>query len=197
MIMTNSEQEVNKRFAEGMWKLIMARGVFLIVVGLILLVFPKGTLTTLIFIMGIYWFIDGIVTIINALQRRKIYSKWWWGLLAGGLGVIAGIIVLAKPFSSAVLTTSFLMWFLGIVAVINGVSALITGIKLNKINQGERSMIWGAIFSIIFGFVLMSSPFTSALVIIKIIGSIALFAGIITFFLANQVKKKAEQLSSD
>lgn len=195
--MTNSEEVSSKRFAEGMWKLIMARGIFLIVVGLILLIFPKGTLTTLIFIMGIYWLIDGIVTVVNAAQRRKIYANWWWGLVAGGLGIIAGIIVLAKPLSSTVLTTSFLMWFLGIVAVINGISGLVTGIRLNKINQGERSMIWGGVFSIVFGFVLMSSPFTSALVIIKIIGSFALFAGLITIFLANRVKKKAERLSSE
>jgi len=194
--MNNSEQQSTKQFAEGMWKLIMARGIFLVAVGLILLLFPKGTLTTLIFIMGIYWFIDGIVSVINALQRKKTYTRWWWGALAGGLGIVAGIIVLAKPFSSTVLTTSFLMWFLGIVAVINGISSLMTGIRLNKINQGERSMIWGGIFSIVFGFVLMSSPFTSALVIIKIIGSFALFAGIITLLLANRVKKKAEYLSS-
>ena len=194
--MTNSEQEASKRIAEGMWKLIMARGIFLVVVGLILLLFPKGTLTTLIFIMGIYWFIDGIVTLVNAFQRRKAYTNWWWGLVAGGLGILAGVIVLAKPLSSTVLTTSFLMWFLGIVAVINGISGLVTGIRLKKANQGERSIIWGGIFSIVFGFILMSSPFTSALVIIKIIGSFALFAGLITLLLANRVKKKAERLAN-
>jgi uncharacterized membrane protein HdeD (DUF308 family) len=166
--MTISEQEPSKQFAEGMWKLIMARGIFLIVVGLILLIFPKGTLTTLIFIMGIYWLIDGVVTIIHSLQRRKFYDNWWWGLITGALGVIAGIIVLTKPLSSTVLTTSFLMWFLGIVAVINGISGIITGIRLKKHYKSERSMIWGGIFSVVFGFILMSSPFTSALVIIKI-----------------------------
>lgn len=195
--MTNSEQVSSKRFADGMWKLIMARGIFLIVVGLILLVFPKGTLTTLIFIMGIYWLIDGIVIIVNTVQRRKTYANWWWGLVVGGLGIIAGSIVLAEPLSSMNFTTSFLMSFLGIVAIINGISSIITEIRLNKINQGERSTIWGSIFSIVLGAVLISSPFTSALVIIKTIGSFALFAGLIALFFANRVKKKAERLSSE
>lgn len=193
--MSNTEQDVSKQFAAGMWKLIMARAIFLIIVGLILLLFPKGTLATLIFIMGIYWLIDGITTIINALQRKKIYANWWWGLISGGLAVFAACIVLAKPLYSAEITTSFLMWFFGIVAVISGTSGLLTGIKLNKTNQGERSMIWGGIFSIIFGIVLMSSPFTSALVIIKTIGSLAIFAGIITALVANRVKKKAEEIT--
>lgn len=191
--MTNSEQDVRKQVASAVWKLIMARGIFLMILGLILLLFPKGTLTTLIFLMGIYWFIDGIVTIVHSIQRKNIIAQWWWGLIIGVISVIAGIVVLAKPLSSAVLTTSFLMWFLGLVAVINGISGLLTGIRMHKIQKGERSMVWGGIFSILIGFILLSSPFTSALVIIKIIGAFALFAGLITVFLARRVKKKAEQ----
>jgi len=190
--MTDNEQVKSRNFISEMWKLIMARGIFLTVLGLILLLFPKGTLTTLIFIMGIYWFIDGMVTTFNSIRTKNIYPNWKWTLFSGILGIVAGIIVLAKPFSSAVLTTSFLMWFLGVVAAINGISSLITGIRLQKQHKGERSMIWGGIFSIIFGVILMSSPFTSALAIIKIIGSFALFAGLITLAFAFRVKKKAE-----
>lgn len=190
--MTISNQESTKQFAQGMWKLVMARGVFLIVVGLILLIFPTATLTTLIFVMGVYWLIDGIVTIVHAFKRKKIYANWWWGLVTGGLGIIAGAIVLAKPFSSAVLTTSFLMWFLGLVAVLNGVSGVVTGARLQKAGHSEKSMIWGGIFSVVLGIILISSPYTSALVVIKILGAFAIFAGLITLALANRIKTKSE-----
>jgi uncharacterized membrane protein HdeD (DUF308 family) len=190
--MTYTEANEAKKFAEKTWKLIMVRSIFLLIVGLILLIFPKGTLTTLVFIMGVYWLIDGIVTSFNSLQRRKIYKNWWWGIVTGGLGIIAGIVVLSKPFSSTVLTTSFLMWFLGIVALLNGISGIVTGVRLQKTNRNERSMIWGGIFSVILGFVLMSSPFTSALVIIKTIGSFALFAGLLLMAVAFRIKKKSE-----
>ncbi|WP_394707628.1 HdeD family acid-resistance protein [uncultured Draconibacterium sp.] len=190
--MTNTDANTAKKFAEKTWKLIMARSIFLILVGLILLIFPKGTLTTLVFIMGVYWLIDGIVTSVNSVLRRNIYKNWWWGLVTGGLGIIAGIVVLSKPFSSTVLTTSFLMWFLGIVAVLNGISGIVTGVRLQKTNRNERSMIWGGVFSVILGIVLMSSPFASALVIIKIIGSFALFAGLILMAVAFRIKKKSE-----
>ena len=192
--MTNSEQDVKKQVTNTVWKLVMARGIFLISVGLILLIFPTATLTTLIFIMGLYWLIDGIVTVIHSIQRRNIIASWWWGLLIGVLSVVAGLIVVIKPLSSAVFTTSFLMWFLGIVAVVNGISGLVTGIRLHKVQQGERSMIWGGVFSILLGFLLLSSPFTSALVIIKVLGAFAIFAGIITLYLAQRIKKKAEEL---
>ncbi|WP_347841106.1 DUF308 domain-containing protein [uncultured Draconibacterium sp.] len=183
----------NKKLADSVWKLILVRGIILLVVGLILLLFPKATLTTLIFILGIYWLIDGVVTLYNTWRLRKLRKNWWWGLITGGLGIIAGIIVILKPFSSSVLTTSFLMWFLGVVALINGISGVITGIKVRNLNTGERSMLWGGIFSIILGIILISSPYTSALAIVKIIGAFAIFAGVITLLIANRVKKKTEE----
>ncbi|WP_297093611.1 HdeD family acid-resistance protein [uncultured Draconibacterium sp.] len=182
----------NKKVAESLWKLIMARGVTLVVVGLVLLLFPQATLTTLIFILGIYWLIDGVVTLYNTYKQKDVRKNWWWGLITGGLGIIAGLIVVLKPFSSTVLTTSFLMWFLGLVALINGITGVVAGIRIKKYNTGERSMIWGGIFSIILGIILISSPYTSALVVVKVMGSFAIFAGIITILLANRVKKKAQ-----
>lgn len=184
----------NKNVANSLWKFIMAKGVTLLVAGLILLLFPEATLTTLIFIIGIYWLIDGVVTLYNTFNQRNIRKNWWWGLITGGLGIIAGLIVVLKPFSSSVFTTSFLMWFLGFVALINGITGVVTGIRIRKYNTGERSMIWGGIFSIILGIILISSPYTSALAIVKIMGSFAIFAGIITILLANQGKKKAQEI---
>lgn len=193
--MTDAELQSSKKRNKGMWKLIMTKGTALVMVGLILLLFPRGTLATLIFIMGIYLFIDGMVTTYNSFQVRNIYKHWRWGIITGGLGIITGLFVLAKPFSSAVFTTSFFMSVLGIVAVINGISGLITGIQLKKQNKGKSTLIWGAIFSLFFGFILISSPFTSALIIIKIIGSFALLAGLITTAMAFRLKKKAETMN--
>lgn len=189
--------DTNKKVAESLWKLIIVRGIILLVIGLILLLFPQATLTTLLFILGIYWLIDGFVTLYNTYKQRNIRKNWWWGLITGGLGVIAGIIVVAKPFSSSVLTTSFLMWFLGVVALINGISNVITGIRIKKYQTGERSMIWGGIFSIVLGIILISSPYTSALVIVKVMGSFAIFAGIITLLLGNRVKKKTQEIDEN
>jgi uncharacterized membrane protein HdeD (DUF308 family) len=190
--MTVTEETSSKKFVGAMWKLIISKAIILIIVGLVLLIFPTATLTTLIFIMGLYWLIDGIVSTYNALKIRKINPNWKWEISIGLLSIIAGIVVLLKPFSSTILTTSFLMWFLGLVAIINGVSGLVAGIRIQKQHTGEKSMIWGGVFSIVLGIILISSPFTSALVIIKIIGAFALFAGLITMALAFRIKKKAE-----
>jgi uncharacterized membrane protein HdeD (DUF308 family) len=170
--------------------LIFIRGISMAIVGIILLVYPLATVTILLIIMGIMWLIDGLTTIIKSIKGRKNSKAWGWGIFTGALGVFAGLVVLSQPAFSALLTTGFLVWFLGISAVIYGINGIVTGIRLRKEIRGEWSMILGGAFSIIFGIILMVSPLVSALVIIKTMGIIALIGGISIFFFALRLKKK-------
>jgi len=188
--MTNADHNKVKEIDSALWKLLMSRGITLIIAGLVLLLFPQATLTVLIIILGIFWLVDGILTTVKSIRGRKIIEAWGWGIFTGVLGIIAGLVVLSHPLTSTILTTSFLIWFLGISAVIYGISGLVTGIRLRKESKGEWSMILGGIISVIFGIILMVSPFVSALVIIKTMGLVALIGGISVCIVAFRIKKK-------
>ncbi len=69
--MNQINQKSAKEAASGMQKLIMVQGIGLLIVGLILLFFPAATLTTLVFILGVYWLIEGVATVYNAFQQRN------------------------------------------------------------------------------------------------------------------------------
>jgi len=172
-------------------KFIMFKGIFLLLTGIVLLLFPKATLATLIFILGVYWLIDGISTVISSIQARKYENSWGWGVFTGVLGTIAGLVVLSRPMLSSVLTTSFLMWFLGISAMIYGFSSLFTGFKLPKSN-GKTTMIWGGVFSVLFGVILISSPYMSAITLVNIIGIIAIIGGVSILIVASKMKKRLQ-----
>jgi uncharacterized membrane protein HdeD (DUF308 family) len=66
----------------------------------------------------------------------------------------------------------------------------VTGIRFRKEISGEWSMILGGILSIIFGIILMVSPYVSALILVKTIGIIALVGGFTLIILAFQFRKK-------
>ncbi|MBT3202470.1 MAG: hypothetical protein HN350_21435 [Phycisphaerales bacterium] len=189
----NRNQEALKKLGSTLWKLIMVRGFALLLAGLILLLFPQGTLTVLVIIMGVYWLIDGIVTTFKSIKGRKVHAAGGWGIFTGVLGIIAGLVVLSQPVLSTVLTTSFLLWLLGIAAIIYGISGLVAGIRLRIETKGELTMILGGLFSTVFGIILITSPFVSFLVMIKFMGAIALIGGIIILVTAFGIKKKAKQ----
>lgn len=189
----NRNQEALKKLGSTLRKLIMVRGFALLLAGLILLLFPQGTLTVLVIIMGVYWLIDGIATTFKSIKGRKVHAAGGWGIFTGVLGIIAGLVVLSQPVFSAILTTSLLVWFLGIIAIIYGISGLVTGIRLRKQTKGEWTTILGGLISILFGIILITSPFVSVLVIIKSIGVISLIGGIIILVTAFGIKKKAKQ----
>ncbi|RKD90460.1 HdeD family acid-resistance protein [Mangrovibacterium diazotrophicum] len=193
--MNQINQNSAKQAADGMRKLIMVQGVVLLVVGLILLLFPAASLTTLVFILGVYWLIEGLATVYSAFQQRSHNRHWWWSLISGGLGILAGFIVLAKPGSSTVFTTSFLVSLLGFIAIINGVSALLTANQLKKRQQNGKTYLWRGIFALILGILLIAAPFSSALVIVKIIGIFLILAGLVTIAMARQLKLKASRFA--
>lgn len=172
-------------------KLIFFKGLALLITGLVLVFFPQATLTTLMIVIGIYWFVDGISTVIRAVKGKETNNSW--GLISGILGIIAGLLILSKPYLTAVFTSAIFIWFIGVSAIIYGTSGLLTGIKLTKNTVGRSTTIFGGIISIVFGFVLISSPYFSALTIIYVIGTIAIIGGVSILFLGWNLQKKIKQ----
>jgi len=172
-------------------KLIFFKGFTLLITGLVLVFFPQATLTTLMIVIGVYWLFDGVSTVIRAVKGEESNNSW--GVFSGILGIVAGLLILSEPYISAIFTTSFFMWFIGVSALIYGTSGLISGIKLPKNTVGRSTMIFGGIVSIVFGFALISSPYFSALTIIYIIGTIAIIGGVSILFLGWNLKKRIIQ----
>lgn len=117
----------------------MFKGIALILIGLVLFFSTCNNPYTHIY-YGSIWIVDGIATIIKSIKGRETHKGWGWGIFVGILGLLAGIIVLSGPTLSAIFTTTFLMWFIRVFAIVYGVSEMMTGYKLPK-DSVRTSMI--------------------------------------------------------
>ena len=108
-------------------------GVLSIIVGWALLRTPFQSVEVFIFVIGIFFLIQGVMTFIGAFARKAGRN---WGIASGILGIIAGIIVLTYPISSAVT----LALIAGIWLVILGIMQVVAGIQL----RNAASRIWVA-----------------------------------------------------
>jgi uncharacterized membrane protein HdeD (DUF308 family) len=106
-------------------------GVLAVIVGFALLRTPFQSVEVFIFVLGIFWLIQGIMTYVAAFAVKQGRN---WRLFSGILGILAGIIILVYPITSAV-TLAFIG---GIWLVILGVTQLIAGFRLRQ----ARSVIW-------------------------------------------------------
>ena len=100
-------------------------GVLSVIVGFALLRSPFQSVEVMIFVLGIFWLVQGIMTFAAAFSVKQGRN---WGIAMGILGILAGIVILTYPISSAVI----LAQIGGIWLVILGIMQIVAGYQLRK-----------------------------------------------------------------
>jgi uncharacterized membrane protein HdeD (DUF308 family) len=127
------------------WWLVLMGGVLSIIVGALLLTSPVKTVTSLAIALGIWWIVGGILSIVGMFFD---HSAWFWKLIVGILGIVAGFLILRNPIAGAVALPSVILLLLGIQGLIGGILLLImgfTGGGLGTIIMGALSTGLGAV----------------------------------------------------
>jgi uncharacterized membrane protein HdeD (DUF308 family) len=107
-------------------------GVLAIVAGLVAAFVPGITIFGLVILLGAWLVVQGVMEIYTAWRIRDEVTGEWILALAGGLGVIAGLIVLAMPAVGIVLTVALIATW----AIVGGILAIVLGWRLR--NLGRR-----------------------------------------------------------
>jgi uncharacterized membrane protein HdeD (DUF308 family) len=98
------------------WFLRILLGVLQLGVGVYLLRHPKVTFTTFILLIGFTLIFRGVFELVIAFADRMTATNRVLLLMAGGLALIAGIVILFQPVSGGVA----FVWLLGLYALITG-----------------------------------------------------------------------------
>lgn len=88
-----------KKYEDAKGTAITFAGVILGVVGIWTLVATDTAASLLIIIMGAWALALGLWTLISAFSIKSLTEKWWLPALGGILLVIAGILVIAQPWT--------------------------------------------------------------------------------------------------
>ena len=153
------------------WWVYLLQGIAAIVLGVMFLAAPDATLLTLVTFVGIYWFITGVLSFVRMFVDRSI--PWFWSLLIGTVGVLAGIFVLRHPLLSSLAVPTTLVIVIGVQGLVMGAFEIVGGFK----GDGIGSVLMGAI-NIIIGILLLSSPVMAALLVPLVLGVLLLVQGV-------------------
>ena len=79
----------------SIWWFFLLEGIAGIILGILLLTDPGATILVLVTFLGFYWLIMGILALVRMFIDRSV--PWFWELLIGIIGILAGILVLRHP----------------------------------------------------------------------------------------------------
>jgi uncharacterized membrane protein HdeD (DUF308 family) len=164
------------------WWLVLLRGIIMILFGLLLVTAPGSTMATLALILGAYWFVQGIFSIVGIFVGASCIH-WGWALFDGIIGILAGIFVMNHPLLSAMLIPTTLIIVLAIQGLVMGFINLAQGFR----GDGARAIITGSI-NILFGIVLLMKPMGAAYLVPIIIGVFGICGGIALIVLSFRIK---------
>ena len=162
------------------WWLVLIEGIALLILGLLLLANPAQTSIILVQVVGLYWLVGGIFKIISIFFDS---AMWGWKLVAGIIGILAGIIVLNHPLWSPLVVGGTLVIILGIQGIIFGVVGLMQAFK----GGGWGAGVLGGV-SILFGLLFLFNVWAFAFSLPWAIGILALVGGVVAIVGAFKIK---------
>ncbi len=180
------------RMLQKSWWLVVLRGIFAIIFGILALVWPGVTLLVLIIFFGAYSLVDGVAGVIRAISARRSLPRWWLVLLSGLAGIAVGVITFAWPG----ITAFALLILIGVWAIVLGIFEIGAGIEGRKVVSDHWWLIVSGVLAVIFGILLLALPVAGALAIVWLIGVFAILEGIVFVFAGFKLHSASKRLES-
>ena len=173
----------NLRPITSVWWLFALFGVVTLGVGVFFVVSPHETLSTFTVIAGIFLLVDGVLALLASIFNKGDGR----GLLAliGVLSVLAGLVLIKKPFDTLVVFTLIVgVWF-----VAAGIVRFVVALASPEARGGN---IVTAILDLIAGIVILSWPDLGLATLAVIIGIVLILRGLFFIGAGWQLRKLAD-----
>jgi uncharacterized membrane protein HdeD (DUF308 family) len=174
------------------WHWIVLRGVFALLFGIFAFIWPGITLAALVLVWGAYAIADGVMALIAAFTMHEEGKPMASLIVVGILGIAAGVVTFLWPGMTALV----LLLFIASWAVLMGIFEIAAAIRLRKHIENEWLLALSGLVSIVFGVLLFLQPGAGALAVIWLIGSFAIFFGIVLIALGIRLKGLAGRLAT-
>ena len=164
------------------WWIVLVEGIFALIFGIFLITAPGATSVVLVTVLGFYFLIRGIFSIIE-IFIPNIGIHWGWLLFMGILGILVGMVVLRNSLYATVFIGSLVIIFLAVYALLMGILGLISAFM----GAGWGAGILG-VLSIIIAIFLFANLWVAILALPIILGICMIVGGIAAIFFSFRVR---------
>lgn len=175
-----------REFLKSIKTNILGSAVLCIILGIVLMVYPDTSLTLVCQAVGVIVLVTGIGFIISHIRGGLFSLFYKLDLILGLLFLILGVYILMNPWG----LLSIIPIVFGVLLIYHGISDLGQAMELRKY-EADRwwiSIIIAAI-TIVLGVVIMSNPFGTIDVLMRIIGACLVYDGLSNLLIVGKFSR--------
>ncbi len=171
------------------WIMPLLKGLVLLVLGMLIMLNPIGTIKAIAFYLGLILLVAGVVLSVNAFLSRKTFVRWHWGLTEGIMDALFGIVLMSNPeFIASVVTM-----VLGIWIMIFGMIKVLEAFRLKKMGlESWWVKLFAAVFNVFVGYMIASNLSIGAFAMTVWLGIGLIVFGAVNIFVALNLRKLEE-----
>ncbi len=113
---------------DNRWWALLLEGVFGLLAGIVTFINPLGTAVALVYLVGVWALITGIMEIVAAVQLRRVIQGEFWLFVAGIISVLLGLALFAHP-GTGIIAGAFII---GAYALLFGVALVALAFRLRR-----------------------------------------------------------------
>ena len=166
------------------WGATVLRGLLALVFGIIILAWPAATTLVLIVVFGVFAIVDGIFSFVEAILAASKKEKWGLLLASGLLGLLIGIIVLARP-GIALLA---LYYLLAIWLIASGAVEIAGAFEIDAPTAAKVLLVLFGLISIVVGVLLVVYPIHGIETVIWLIGIYGVVVGVLRIIFGFMIR---------
>lgn len=166
------------------WQTTLFLGVMTLILGLVVTFRPTGSLNVIAVLLGILMILSGVFHLIRVFDSGEPHRVWMG--IAGLAFVVIGVVLIRHLH----LTLAIIGLVIGVVWIIQGLSALIAGVSGGS-REGRAWWIFFGIVSLIAGIVVASAPVSSVTVLAVLLGMWFVIMGLFEIIGAFMLRRLA------
>ena len=176
------------------WGWIVLRGVLALALGVVSFLFPLSALFAFAMVFAAYAGADGIVSLVAAVRgARRKEERWWAYVIRGIIGIATAVLFILMPEVMTVGYALATLVMLAIWAIVTGALEIVAATSLRTEISGEWLMGLSGALSVVLGIViivlLVLDPLTTLPSAAWVIGSYAIFAGVVLLGLGFKLRR--------
>jgi uncharacterized membrane protein HdeD (DUF308 family) len=164
------------------WRLLAARGVLAILLGLSLMLWRVPRFQAVIVPFAIYAFIDGVLAITSALRVAGSRIEGWPIVLEGIVSVVAGVLVLVAPALYRVVPM-LVAW-----GVLTGMFEIAAAVRLPRERAAHRLVAAGGLSSIFLALLILGLSRANSDRVVYMLAGYAIVFGLVILLAALRLR---------